>query len=81
MLAEKKSLIARPSAGYEFGLVVLLFFTWGTVFLDRMSGLMWSSNVTFSGSLSAAPASDALAISNPALRVTLRKKFDRLISD
>src|SRR5436305_13198067 len=39
MLAEKKSLIARPSAGYEFGLVVLMFFTWGTVFLDRMSVL------------------------------------------
>ena len=37
MLAEKNSLIARPSARYEFGLVVLLFFTWGTVFLDRMS--------------------------------------------
>ena len=29
----------RMSAGYEFGLVVLMFFTWGTVFLDRMSVL------------------------------------------
>jgi predicted MFS family arabinose efflux permease len=27
------------SARYEFGLVVLVFFTWGTVFLDRMSVL------------------------------------------
>jgi len=27
----------RPSARYELGLVVLLFLTWGTVFLDRMS--------------------------------------------
>ncbi|MGE5325330.1 MAG: MFS transporter [Actinomycetota bacterium] len=30
---------ARFSARYEFGLVVLFFFTWGTVFLDRMSVL------------------------------------------
>ena len=30
---------ARPSARYEFGLVVLFFFTWGAVFLDRMSVL------------------------------------------
>src|SRR5436305_1924297 len=30
---------SRMSAGYEFGLVVLMFFTWGTVFLDRMSVL------------------------------------------
>jgi predicted MFS family arabinose efflux permease len=37
MLADKNRLTARPSARYEFGLVVLLFFTWGTVFLDRMS--------------------------------------------
>jgi predicted MFS family arabinose efflux permease len=42
MLVAKKSLIARPSARYEFGLVVLLFFTWGTVFLDRMSLLYLS---------------------------------------
>ncbi len=30
---------ARFPARYEFGLVVLFFFTWGTVFLDRMSVL------------------------------------------
>lgn len=30
---------ARFSARYEFGLVVLFFFTWGAVFLDRMSVL------------------------------------------
>jgi predicted MFS family arabinose efflux permease len=30
---------APPSARYEFGLVVLVFFTWGAVFLDRMSVL------------------------------------------
>jgi predicted MFS family arabinose efflux permease len=30
---------APPSARYEFGLVVLMFFAWGTVFLDRMSVL------------------------------------------
>jgi predicted MFS family arabinose efflux permease len=30
---------AQPSAKYEFTLVVLLFITWGTVFLDRMSVL------------------------------------------
>jgi len=30
---------ARLSPRYEFGLVVLMFFTWGTVFLDRMSVL------------------------------------------
>jgi predicted MFS family arabinose efflux permease len=36
----KKQMIAvRPSARYEFGLVVLVFFTWGAVFLDRMSVL------------------------------------------
>jgi predicted MFS family arabinose efflux permease len=28
---------AQPSSRYEFTLVVLLFITWGTVFLDRMS--------------------------------------------
>jgi predicted MFS family arabinose efflux permease len=31
------SLRGRPGAGYELGLVVLLFLTWGAVFLDRMS--------------------------------------------
>lgn len=30
---------ARFSARYEFGLVVVFFFTWGAVFLDRMSVL------------------------------------------
>ena len=30
---------SQPSATYEFTLVVLLFVTWGTVFLDRMSVL------------------------------------------
>src|SRR6516225_3285654 len=28
---------AQPSSRYEFTLVVVLFITWGTVFLDRMS--------------------------------------------
>ena len=37
MRAENNHLKTDASAGYEFGLVVLLFFTWGTVFLDRMS--------------------------------------------
>jgi predicted MFS family arabinose efflux permease len=37
MQAENNRLKAHASAGYEFGLVILLFFTWGTVFLDRMS--------------------------------------------
>jgi predicted MFS family arabinose efflux permease len=29
--------LVRNSRGYQTGLVVLVFFTWGTVFLDRMS--------------------------------------------
>ena len=33
----RDSLTRRSSAPYEIGLVVLLFLTWGTVFLDRMS--------------------------------------------
>jgi predicted MFS family arabinose efflux permease len=37
--ATRKHEPARFSPRYEFGLVVLFFFTWGTVFLDRMSVL------------------------------------------
>jgi len=37
MPIEKENRATRPSTRYEFGLVVLMFFTWGTVFLDRMS--------------------------------------------
>src|SRR6266849_8844375 len=37
MTSNKDPHPVRPSARYEFGLVVLLFLTWGTVFLDRMS--------------------------------------------
>jgi len=37
MLVDKEKSTAQSLARYEFGLVVLLFFTWGTVFLDRMS--------------------------------------------
>jgi predicted MFS family arabinose efflux permease len=37
MLVERDNQPVQLSAKYEFGLVVLLFFTWGTVFLDRMS--------------------------------------------
>jgi predicted MFS family arabinose efflux permease len=40
-VTETKSLadVTTSSSRYEFGLVVLFFFTWGTVFLDRMSVL------------------------------------------
>jgi hypothetical protein len=37
MTTNRHTLPVRQSARYEFGLVVLLFLTWGTVFLDRMS--------------------------------------------
>jgi predicted MFS family arabinose efflux permease len=37
MTASSNTPPVRRSARYEFGLVVLLFLTWGTVFLDRMS--------------------------------------------
>lgn len=37
--AEPAKFSAQNSARYELGLVVLVFFTWGTVFLDRMSVL------------------------------------------
>ncbi len=37
MTTNKDALPVGQSARYEFGLVVLLFLTWGTVFLDRMS--------------------------------------------